>query len=76
MKADQNHKYVFILFDLVVQFLEQQPKLNKEHIRKSSWNSLCGARRSVVSLEHWDVGSISSLAQWVEDPVLLLQQLV
>ena len=35
------------------------------------WSSPCGTMGWAVSWEHWDTDSISSLAQWVKDPVLL-----
>ena len=36
-----------------------------------TWSSCCGAMGPAASWEGWDAGLISSLAQWVRDPVLL-----
>ena len=33
-------------------------------------SSLCGTKGSVSSWEHWDAGSVPSLAWWVKDPML------
>ena len=35
-----------------------------------SWSSHYSTTGLAVSLEHWDVGSIPSLAQWVKNPAL------
>ena len=42
--------------------------LSKTSMSRSSG---CGAMRLTASWEHWDTGSIPSLAQWVKDPVVL-----
>ena len=41
------------------------------HSVNSYQSSCCGATGSAASWEHWDAGSIPSLAQWVRDLALL-----
>ena len=42
--------------------------------KKKKLSSHCGATRSVLSLQHWDAGSIPGPIQWVKDPGLLQLQ--
>ena len=50
-----------------------KPKNKKEKkmtsfvfLETDSWSSCCDTKGLKVSLEHWDTGLISSLAQWVK----------